>query len=175
MAQSFLCAGNFVPLSCRKNGVDAFFQKNQKQPSTLLMTTSAFQRCCLPLWRNTWHATQRKVKKWHKVTQIYGTKTEPWEVYRYRCRINGARSTSKKSGSAIPNEAAAAVPVDSSWRHHIPRLVHLLCKRLTTQKCPVFITWRATGHYSSYNRIQKMEVFRTFVNSHFLHVRIRGG
>ena len=36
------------------------------------MTASAFQRCCLPLWINTWHATQRKVKKWHKVTQIYG-------------------------------------------------------------------------------------------------------
>ena len=27
---------------------------------------------CLPLWINTWHSTHRKVKKWHKVTQIYG-------------------------------------------------------------------------------------------------------
>ena len=37
------------------------------------MTASAFQMCCLPFWINTWHATHRKVKKWHKVTQIYGT------------------------------------------------------------------------------------------------------
>ena len=32
------------------------------------MTASAFQR-----WINTWHATHRKGKKWHKVTQIYST------------------------------------------------------------------------------------------------------
>ena len=32
VAQSFLCAGNFVPLICRKNEVDAIFQKKQKQP-----------------------------------------------------------------------------------------------------------------------------------------------
>ena len=31
------------------------------------MTASAFQRCCLPLSRNTWHATQRKVKKGTKL------------------------------------------------------------------------------------------------------------
>ena len=30
VAQSFLCAGNFVPLSCRKNEVDAIFQQNKK-------------------------------------------------------------------------------------------------------------------------------------------------
>ena len=27
VAQSFWCAGNFVPLNCRKNKVDAIFQK----------------------------------------------------------------------------------------------------------------------------------------------------
>ena len=31
VAQSYLCAGNFVPLSCRKNKEDAI-KKNQKQP-----------------------------------------------------------------------------------------------------------------------------------------------
>ena len=29
VAQSFLCTGNFVPLSCRKNEVDAIFQKKK--------------------------------------------------------------------------------------------------------------------------------------------------
>ena len=33
VAQSFLCAGNFVPLSCRKNEVDAIFQKNNHKHS----------------------------------------------------------------------------------------------------------------------------------------------
>ena len=33
VVQSFLCAGNIVPLSYRKNKVDAIFQKkNPKQP-----------------------------------------------------------------------------------------------------------------------------------------------
>ena len=30
VAQSFFCAGNFVPLNCRKNKVDAIFQKKKK-------------------------------------------------------------------------------------------------------------------------------------------------
>ena len=54
------------------HNIDLFIQVAQSFHCHI-MTASAFQRCCLPLWRNTWHATQRKVKKWHKVTQIYGT------------------------------------------------------------------------------------------------------
>ena len=44
VAQSFLCAGNFVPLSCRKTEVDAIFQ--QKKSKTTINTPD--DRLCIP-------------------------------------------------------------------------------------------------------------------------------
>ena len=43
VAQSFLCAGNFVPLNSWKNKVDAIFQKKSK---TIINTPN--DRLCIP-------------------------------------------------------------------------------------------------------------------------------
>ena len=45
VAQRFLCAGNFVPLSYRKNEVDAIFQ-NKKKTKTTINTPN--DRLCIP-------------------------------------------------------------------------------------------------------------------------------
>ena len=79
------CAGNFVPLNCRKNKVDAIFKqiKNNHKDSGLLMTASAFQMCCLPLWINTWHATHRQAKSGTKLPKstVIEKKSIKWLLY----------------------------------------------------------------------------------------------
>ena len=69
------------------------------------MTASAFQRCwcCLSLWKNTWHAT-RKVKKRHKVTQIYGTS----KLVRSTDTVGSVRSGGHAHGWSIVAEVGMA-------------------------------------------------------------------
>ena len=84
------------------------------------MTASAFQRCCLPLWRNTWHATQRKAKKWHKVTQIYGT----YIVKRGTKKNNNKKKREKTMGYPTAHTTSTRkFHFSSPWPLHMQRIL----------------------------------------------------
>ena len=73
MPQSFLSAGNFVPLSCRKKWRRCNF--STKKIKTITNTPN--DRLCIPEVLFTsldkyLTCYTKKIKKWHKVIQIYG-------------------------------------------------------------------------------------------------------